>query len=338
MIAGGSGVFGRLLAREVLDTTDVHVLVAGRDRARAAAACDALGARGRAEPVSLNLRDPSAVSGAVAGCFAVACAAGPFQELPRSLPRTALEAGAHWLDISDFSGWVLPLLEDRALDEQARGAGLAVMPGLSSVPTLSGVLARWCRERLPGATKARITLFVGNRNPKGVGAVASALRAPLDEPLTVDLPVGRRVAYRFDSPDAAILRDELGLEAEFRAAFEMRLAVPVMAAMRSVARWIGHQNAARLLSILGAPTSVFGTKGGGLQVEVWDPAGARVGAAFVGAGQRMAVLPCALALQALLSAELTTRGVVRPATWLPVDEWVRRLGERGLVLQPGDPG
>lgn len=333
LIAGGSGVFGRLLAREILATTPARLLIGGRNRDRAERTCRELSAMGPAEPLALDLRDPAALARAARGCFAVACAAGPFQELPPGLPRAAVESGAHWLDIADWSGWVLPMLTDGRLDEAARAGGHAVMPGLSTVPTLSGVLAHLCRARLPDATRARATLFIGNRNAKGAGAVASALRAPLDDPVTVDLPVGRRVAVRFDSPDAALMREDLGLAAEFRAAFEWGLAHRAMAAARPLARWLGHERLARLLILLSAPGALFGSEGGGLQVELWNATGARVAAAFVGAGQRMAILPCAVALQALLAGEPALRGVVRPASSLTTDEWIARLGARGLKLE-----
>ena len=50
LIAGGSGVFGQLLARELLATTDAALVLAGRDGRRAAAACRRLGAPDRVTP------------------------------------------------------------------------------------------------------------------------------------------------------------------------------------------------------------------------------------------------------------------------------------------------
>ena len=74
-----------------------------------------------------------------------------------------------------------------------------------------------------------------------------------------------------------------------------------------------------------------GARTGCVQAELWD--GRRhATAALVGTGQRLAVLPCALAVEALLAQELPGRGVVRPATWLAPGEWVTRLQARGLRL------
>src|SRR5439155_874663 len=80
----------------------------------------------------------------------------------------AVRAGAHWLDIADDAAWISGLLADTRL----AGASVAVGPGLSTVPALSGALVGWCRTRTPGAMHAQVTLFIGNRNAKGGGALA----------------------------------------------------------------------------------------------------------------------------------------------------------------------
>jgi NAD(P)-dependent dehydrogenase (short-subunit alcohol dehydrogenase family) len=332
LIVGGAGVFGRLLARELLGTTDAALILAGRDERRAAAACRALGAPERVTPLALDLADPDALIPAALGCFAVVCTAGPFQALPRRLPSAAVSAGAHWLDVADAPGWVLPLLVDESLHAFAAAQGLAVMPGLSSTPALSGALIRWCAEQVPDASVGRVTLYVGNRNRKGAGAIASALGAGFAGPRPVRLPVGRRPAYHFDSPDAALLWDELRLAVEFRVAFEWGVSNWLMAA---IAPWAERQGlAARtrlagVLARLAAPLSYFGSNVGCVQAQVATPWQTAT-AALVGRGQRLAVLPCALAVEALLVGGLRARGVVHPATWPPQVEWMGRLQRRGL--------
>ena len=343
LIVGGYGVFGRLLARELLATTRASLILAGRDLRRATAACRELGAAGCVAPLALDLADSAALGRAARGCFAVACTAGPFQTLDPRLPAVAVGAGAHWLDIADHVGWVLPLLHDRRLDDAATAADLVVIPGLSSVPALSGALVRWCHERWPDATQGRVTLFIGNRNHKGAGAIASALGAGFGDPRPVQLPLGRRTAYRFESPDAALLREELGRQVEFRVAFEWSATNWLMAALAPLGRRLDPAARARLargLAVLATPASRLGADTGCVQAELWDER-RRVAAALVGEGQRLAVLPCALAVEALLARELPARGLVRPGTWLAPDEWVTRLRARGLrfvtAASPLDP-
>jgi hypothetical protein len=65
-------------------------------------------------------------------------------------------------------------------------------------------------------------------------------------------------------------------------------------------------------------------------VELVDDGRSIVAAAV--AGQRLVVLPCALAVEAILSGELTEAGVIHPSTWLPVDVYLARLHSRGVRI------
>lgn len=334
LIPGGSGVFGRHLARELLATTSAHVVLAGRDLRRAEAAMRDLGEPARTEAVSLDLADAEAFELAARGCFAVACTAGPFQGLPDGLPLSAVRAGAHWLDIGDDPGWVLRLIDDGALGGEAAKAGLAVMPGLSAVPAVSGVLARWCRARLPDGDTARVTLFIGNRNEKGTGATASALIGGFRDPIWVELPFGRRKAHRFPTPDAELFRRELGVSAEFRVALEWAYLGRLTAALGRLTSRSGpggQTDLARRLSWLSRPFDRLGSDLGCVQVELWKGGGPAIAAAAV-AGQCLVVLPCALALQALLEGRAISPGVAHPAGWTDPDAYLSGLMSRGVRI------
>jgi hypothetical protein len=256
VVLGARGVFGSLLARE---------LEAKYDVVRA----------GRGE---LDAR----------GAFAVACAAGPFQQLDRGMVRTCVEAGAHWLDISDDARWFFDLVDDRALDALARERRLAVIPGLSSLPAVSGALVRRLvadrqsglspeSEDSSGAGQAgspiphvTITLRIGNRNRKGAAAIASAAAS------------GGRV---LKSPDRELLRRELGIDAEAVVEFESPLALPML-------RLIGRRWP-RVAAMIAKPFH-FGTSGGAVEVRAGD----RV-AKITSSDQRIAILPIVFALERL---------------------------------------
>ena len=330
LIPGGYGVFGRLLARELLATTEARLVIAGRNARAAREACRELNGAGRCEPLELDLCDMGSVGEAAGGCFAVVCAAGPFQALPRGLPRAIVRAPAHWLDIADDAGWVLPLLGDEGLGETARDAGVVVIPGLSSVPALSGALARWCVTRLPAAVRARIVLWIGNRNAKGPASIQSALQSGFGDPVRVRLPEGECRAYRFSSPDAELLRRELNLDAEFRVAFEWRLSNWLVARLQGAGTDRRPSRLSRALARLAAPLARFGSRDAYLQVEAFSSDGSGLAAHLHGQGQWLAVLPAAFALEALFSGELTKRGCVSPSTLLEPEEWIAQLAARGI--------
>lgn len=338
LLAGGYGVFGRLLARELLDTTSATVVLAGRSADRAEQARRALGSADRTEALALDLSDPDAVERAATGCVAIACTAGPFQELPTGLAAAAVRAGAHWVDVADDPGWVLGILDDEDLHIAARARGVSVMPGLSTVPAVSGALARWCHARRPDADRADVTLFIGNRNAKGPGATASALISGFSgHGQSVDLPIGRKRAYVFATPDTELLRRDLGIDAEFRVALEWAWLGWLTAKIGRVTRRRGPGSQARIASVLARisrPISLLGSSLGCVQVELWAEGkndADRVAAAAI-AGQRLVILPCALALAALLDGTLSERGVLHPAGWLPVDASIEALRSRGVQL------
>jgi len=334
LIAGGSGVFGRLLARELLRTTSVDLILTGRDLQAADAARRELGAPVRTSSIALELGDSESLTHAARDCVAVACAAGPFQELSPELPAAAVRAGAHWVDISDHAGWVVPILDDTTLDAAARDAGSAVIPGLSTVPAISGALARWGRERLPGAERARITLFIGNRNARGAGTIASAMSSGFDRPTRVDLPFGRRLAYLGSSPDTELLRRDLGLDAEFRVALEWGPAGLFVSGAGPLWSRLGDRAQARvagLLSSISRPFGRFGSTGGCLQVELCQGE-RRLSVAALSGDQRLAILPCAMALQRLLDGDLRERGVIHPAEWLTPETWIAELRDRDVRI------
>jgi NAD(P)-dependent dehydrogenase (short-subunit alcohol dehydrogenase family) len=334
LIVGGSGVFGRVLAHELLRTTSVELILAGRGLSAAIAACRELGAPDRTSAIALDLGDRESLTRAARGCVAVACAAGPFQELSRELPMAAVRAAAHWLDIGDHEGWVVPVLDDATLDAAARDAGSAVIPGLSTVPALSGALARWGCERLPGADRARITLFIGNRNVKGAGAIASAMSNGFRRPTRVDRPFGRRIAYVGRSPDTELLRRDLGLDAEFRVVLEWAPAGLLVFGLGPVWSRLGARSrsrGARILATISRPFGRFGSEGGCLQVDLWDGK-RRLSVTALSDDQRLGILPCAMALQRLLEGDLPERGVLHPAAWLSPRTGIGELVARGVRL------
>ena len=239
VVAGARGVFGSLLVDELRDAYDV--VPAARE--------------------TLDLADVDAVHRFARGAYAFACAAGPFQALDRAIVRAVVDAGAHWLDIADDERWFFDLLDDRALDALARGRGVCVIPGLSSLPAISGALAR----RVIPAERMTVTLFIGNDNRKGAAAIASG--------------------SALHSPDRELLRRELGVDAVARARFEMPGARLAMSALRVLPLRARLRVAKTICRILPR----FGSEGGYVDVN-----GVRVAMT-----QRTAILPLVFALQHL---------------------------------------
>ncbi|HVT02680.1 MAG TPA: saccharopine dehydrogenase NADP-binding domain-containing protein [Thermoanaerobaculia bacterium] len=336
VVIGGSGVFGRLFVRELRQWDDFQLVIAGRDRhAAERIAAEA----GVIEVAQLDVRDLAALRHVASGAFAVVCLAGPFQALDHHAPEAVVDSGAHWLDISDDPTWVDNILTSIQLREKSLAAHLSVIPGLSSTPALSGVLARLGRRELADATEAAITLFIGNKNVKGAGAIASAIsavpRRRHSRPV-IDLPFGSRRTLPFDSPDALLLARELGLEAHFSVAFESAVATALIRIARALPMsGSAKTSLAKVLSVIAAPSSRFGSDAGGVDALITSRSGESRRLRFSTRGQRLAILPAVLALRELAGSGVKS-GCVTPAETLPLDIWVERLEREGVMLSRSD--
>jgi hypothetical protein len=245
--------------------------------------------------------------------------------------KEVVEAGAHWVDIADSSRWVLGILQDSELDERARAAGVAVGTGLSTLPALSGVLARWLIERVPQARTATVVLSIGNRNRKGSAAIASALMSGMRDPSWVETPLGPRRSFRIDAPDEELLASE-GLRATCRVALESAIARRIALLARSGTQGSDPSEVMGRSRLLARASSFwrFGGSGGCVQVEVRDARGFGAAAAFVGSDQTMAILPAAIVVKRLLDGSTRFEGVVRPTDWMPIADSIAELRRRGI--------
>jgi hypothetical protein len=278
VVLGSTGVFGALLMRE-LHGADV----AGASRATGA-----------------DLRDPDSIARLARGAFAVLCAAGPFQQFDPRCVRAVVEEGAHWLDIGDDPHWFFGLVDDPELDRRAREQGVAVVPGLSTLPAISGALVR----RLGAIEAVEITLGIGNRNAKGAGSIASAMEGD-----------GRTII----TPDRELLRRELGIDARTFVKFQL----PGAALMFRLAKRLNVP--ARTLSRIAAPISRFGTDASYVEAKTKNAA-ARVDAR----GQRLAILPIAIVANRLIEG-LTLSGVMPPSRAIDGEELLSAIQAHGAV-------
>ncbi|WP_284535337.1 saccharopine dehydrogenase NADP-binding domain-containing protein [Nocardioides sp. T2.26MG-1] len=134
LVYGATGHTGRFVVDELLRRDLVPVL-AGRSAERLAAVPPRHAALDR---VVVGLKDPGRLRGAVAGAAAVINCAGPFLDTALPLARAAVEAGAHYLDVTAEQPVVQAVYRD--LDGLARTAGVAVVPAMAFYGGLADLL------------------------------------------------------------------------------------------------------------------------------------------------------------------------------------------------------
>ena len=341
-IFGGYGTFGSHASR-ALAAAEIPLRIVGRDGEWARTFAAGLGARH--EGIAADASDPASCARALGGVRVAVSCAGPFSALGTALPEACLAAGVHYVDIADDRSWHSRL---RSWDGRFRERGLTAAVGCSSLPGISGALAVLTAKRLAPVTKARVTLFIGNRNPKGEAAVRSAAAQlgrifPAPQGLLrglagreiVDLPppFGARAVHDWESPELDLFPVLLGArEVRVKVGFESRLANTSAAALARLGPRLGG-------TILGAFTPIAkllsrsGHSGGFVKVELWDAAGATASAALGGAsdGQRMAALPAAFVAQRLYEGDVV-RGVVTAWEALGAETLIGRLVAQGYQI------
>jgi NAD(P)-dependent dehydrogenase (short-subunit alcohol dehydrogenase family) len=169
LVIGGYGGFGARLCRR-LSASGHEVLVGGRSAEKASAVAAEL--RG-AEPVCV---DRTGDVGSVLTRFRphlVIDAAGPFQNSGYPVPPAGIKAGVHYLDLADARDFVCGI---GSLDKAARLAGVAVVRGASSVPALSGAVARQVCEGMDRVSLVEIAISASNQASAGASVAAAILK------------------------------------------------------------------------------------------------------------------------------------------------------------------
>lgn len=168
LVIGSYGGFGARLSRRLADAGHI-VLVAGRSAEKAARFAAGLAG---AEPFALDRDGDVGAALARLRPDLVVDAAGPFQTSGYAVPGACIAAGLPYLDLADARGFVAGI---GALDEAARAAGVAVVTGASTLPALTGALARRLAEGLDRVACVEVALSVASRGSAGASVVRAIL-------------------------------------------------------------------------------------------------------------------------------------------------------------------
>ncbi|MDX8347654.1 DUF4166 domain-containing protein [Cognatiyoonia sp. IB215446] len=284
VVLGGYGVFGSRLV-DLLDRDEHQVVVAGRSQAKADAFVD-----GRDLEVIVCDRagDLSPIWDAKPDI--VVDAAGPFHAYgndPYLLARGCIANGAHYLDLADDPAFCTGISQ---LDAAAKGAGVFVLSGASSVPALSSAIVADLAGEADAIEMIDTAILPGNRAPRGRAVVESILnqcgmpfethvagerveRRSWSGPRTFDLGQGLiRKGWLMEVPDTRLFGEAFDAQTvKFRAGMEL----PVMNHALAVISWLRGRLGfgivpwfVSLLLWIAACLKPFGTDVGGMSVAV----------------------------------------------------------------------
>jgi len=174
LVIGGYGGFGARLSRRLLGAGHT-VLVAGRSLDKAAAFCAGLEG---VEPVVADRTNGIGMVLARERPDLVIDAAGPFQGSGTTVPEACIAMRIPYLDLADARDFVTGIA---ALDKGARVA-VPILSGASSLPALSGAVARQLAQGLARVERVEIALSASNRAVAGL-AVAEAILSYVGRPV-----------------------------------------------------------------------------------------------------------------------------------------------------------
>lgn len=159
LIYGANGYTGELIARRAAKK-GLAVTLAGRSREPLAALGAAL-----SRPVRVfSVADREMIRGALDGVRAVLNCAGPFVRTATPLFEACLSAGCHYLDITGE----LDVMESLAArGEEARRAGITVLPGAGFDVVPSDCLALEVKQRLPTANELALAFRPSRHMSRG---------------------------------------------------------------------------------------------------------------------------------------------------------------------------
>jgi hypothetical protein len=159
VVLGGTGNFGARICRALAGEADLEVRAAGRGT----------GAQLRidAEAPSFASRLKAATPDIVIHC------AGPFQGQDYRVALSALEAGAHYLDLADGRDFVGRFRQ--AVHERAVVSRRVALSGASTLPALSSAVVDYLASRFSRVHEVQLAIAPGQRAPRGAATMAAVL-------------------------------------------------------------------------------------------------------------------------------------------------------------------
>jgi len=147
LVVGGYGNFGSIVCRHLGSMPDVDLAISGRDPHKLQRKVEALQAASGKTCASwcgdaMGSGFQSALSSM--GIELVIHTGGPFQGQSYAVAESCIEAGVNYCDLSDCRTFVNGI---GVLDARAKEAGVAILSGCSSVPTLSSAIIDQQRYR-----------------------------------------------------------------------------------------------------------------------------------------------------------------------------------------------
>lgn len=172
LILGGYGHFGARIARSLAHDADVHLIIAGRDAAKARGFAAAFG--GGAEGLGLDAADVQLAQHLhERGVRLVIHTAGPFQLQRYDVAFAAAAAGAHYIDLADGRRFVCDFeTHTDSAFRKTHGVGIS---GASTVPALASAVVDALTLGWSRIDTIDTCIAPAQRTPRGLATMRAVL-------------------------------------------------------------------------------------------------------------------------------------------------------------------
>lgn len=181
LVLGGYGNFGKRivehLSQQIFDD-EICILVTGRNVQKANALCQKLT---HCQPLELDFQQPDFAEQLKQHKVELLIhTSGPFQDQDQTVPRACVQAGCHYLDLSDDRAFVCNI---QSLDQQAKEKGILLVSGASSVPGISSTVISHYLARFSQLIEIDMAIAPGNKAERGhatIKGILSYIGRPFD--------------------------------------------------------------------------------------------------------------------------------------------------------------
>jgi saccharopine dehydrogenase-like NADP-dependent oxidoreductase len=135
LIIGGYGNFGQFIAKKLAQDSNIQLIIAGRDEAKAVTFCHTLEAVHAPQSAKIDINNEFKRSLAALKPDIVIHTSGPYQEQGYHVANACIEQGCHYIDLADAREFVAGIT---TLNKAAKERAVLVCSGASSVPCLTG--------------------------------------------------------------------------------------------------------------------------------------------------------------------------------------------------------
>ncbi|MFJ7793724.1 saccharopine dehydrogenase family protein [Pseudomonas sp. NPDC096950] len=241
LVIGGYGNFGSIVCRHLAVMPGIDLVISGRDPRKLSAQVEALKAQSGKTCEgwcgdAMGAGFKSALDSL--GVQLVIHTGGPFQGQSYAVAEACIDTGVNYCDLADCRTFVNAIA---VLDARAKDAGVAVLSGCSSVPTLSSAIIDQHRSRfkridsiehgisssakMPGlSTVAGVLVYAGKPIKQLKNAQVHEVPGWMDLTLRKMPQMGTRVLANVDVPDMDIFASRYGAHTlRFRAGSGLKL-------------------------------------------------------------------------------------------------------------------